>query len=341
MSLGLSSLLIFANLSFAQNGSSNGSQNNTSGQNHDIGYLSIEADIDSFFVVLDNNFKQAVQVSNNDTLAVATGWHSVRVIKKYYKDSIFKTEIEKDNVSRVRTNLLAITNPEQPSKKLSSYPRLVWEAPLIIKTDLEAVIYVNGNYAGTGIGSANVVGPIEIRSELPTGEFTTKVVNLNKSSQAFYLEELYNRPEKRTARRRALLPGASQIYKKEYFKGYALLGTTVLSTAIAIKKHFDYKKYYDGYLSLSAAFDDYRKKGDTRKPEEIFPPVRDLKDKADLSAKVRNISIVVALGAYFYSFIDGWIEPEYGWRKTIEIDPYFDFDHNYLQKAGLSAQYNF
>lgn len=305
------------------------------------GYISLETNVDSFYVVLNNDFDNYLKIANSDTFAVSEGTQNIRVVKKYYQDKNFRTKVEGGENKVITINLNPIQDLDKPQISLSSYPRLAWDASLVVKTDPEAVIYVNGNYAGTGMGRADVQGLTEIRSELPSGDFTTKVINVSKSSQAFYVEEFYNKPDKGKAHRLAFLPGASQIYQKEYFKGYAILGTAILGTAVAIKKQFNYKKQYDSYLSLVAAFSNYRDEDDPRQPEEIFPPVRALKNKADHSAKVRNTFIVVTLGAYVYSLIDGLTKPENGWRKTIEINPYFDFNRNRIKNTGISASYHF
>ncbi len=340
-SLGLLSLFVFANLLFAQNSTSESIPDNSSTGNSNIGYLSIEADVDSFFVVLDNNFKQAVQVSNNDTLAVATGRHSVRVIKKYYKDSIFKTEIKGGEVSRVRTNLLTIKDLNKPSKKLSSYPRLAWNASLVVKTDPEATIYINDKNVGTGIGSTNIVGPAKIRTELPSGVSTSKFMVLKETSQAFYVEELYNKPEKGKAMRLSILPGASQIYQREYLKGYLLLGTTLLGAGLYLKKESDYQKQYDKYRKVLSGYAGYIDSGEPDKAQSAYQAALVEEDKANQIAKVRDYALYTTLGIYAFSLIDGLIKPKNGYRKTIEIDPYIDFNRQTFNKAGLSASYNF
>jgi hypothetical protein len=237
----------------------------------------------------------------------------------------------------IKTNMLPFRNFEN-FKYYSSYPRIHWQAAFLVKTDPDAKLYVDGTYIGKGIGRVDTLKPFTVKSELPSGRIIYQTISPQNKLYTFHVRELYHRPEKKKSKFLSLIPGGSQIYHGEKWKGFALLGTALAGTALAIKHQLDYSSKYDEFLLTRRQYEQ------ALNPQRVFElgntADQQLKD-ANNFANFRDGFIYGTLGIYLYSLVDGMLKPDIGYRKKIEIDPYIDFNPDFTRQIGINTAYNF
>lgn len=301
------------------------------------GFLSITTQLDSVYVVINDNFRNVYHLANRDTISLKTGKQRIRIIKKYYDDLITTVTIKPDTVSEINTNLLPFRGFRY-YKYYSSYPRIFWGAPVIIKGEQDARLFVNGKFAGQGLARVDTTGYLTVRSELPDGQIKTKSFYVDDGLQTFHVITFYQRPQKNKAYYLSILPGASQIYQNNKLKGYVLLGASIIGSGLAIKFNQDFTNQYQKFE------DTQRKYLTATDPQSAFE-LGNLADKqlrnAKLDANLRNAFMYGTIGIYIYNVVDGLLRPKMGYRKKLKIDPYVDFDPRYKKQIGVIAHYNF
>lgn len=303
----------------------------------DRGYISFQVQVDSFFVVIDDNFDDVHHISINDSLTVTAGPHQFRLIKKYYKDTIRNTTIKKDQSTLYVTSLIPISKAKT-QKQQSSYPYLYWNANMVIQTDPDAKIFVGDKYLGQQTVTLDSTGIFDVVSKHPSGRTLTHHVNTTMWEQPFNVIRLYHRPEKRKSRYLAFLPGASQLYQREKIKGYALIAGTVIGSGATFMFH---RTFSDKNQKFVSTHERYLAATDPKAAFELGNLAEKQYDAAKRAANLRDAFLFGTIGLYLYNVIDAFIKPEPGYRKTIELDPYIDFNPNRNHQLGIQARYNF
>ncbi|MDY6993738.1 MAG: DUF5683 domain-containing protein [Pseudomonadota bacterium] len=335
----LITIIFVPELCLSQN-SSQSDSNKADGNS--FGYLSVKTDVDSFYVSIDDNFNNVYHITSNDTLTISSGEHRIRLIKKNYRDLITTMNIKPDTINVLSTSLLPFRNFKY-HKYFSSYPRIFWGAPIIIKSDPDANLYVNDEFVGTGIAKIDTVGNYTIQSILPSGQSTSSNIRIGDNNNSYHgnifqVKEIYNRPLKKKSRYMALLPGASQLYQKDRLKGYLIIGATLISGGLAIKYQKDFSEKNNLFKSTRSSYESATNPEDALRLGELTR--RQLKD-ANYAADKRDFMIYASLGIYLYNLIDSFLKPNTGYRTKIGIDPYIDFDEFSSSTKGISLSYNF
>jgi len=303
------------------------------------GFLLISASVDSFYVAINDNFEDVYHITKTDTISLEQGAHKVRIFQKYYRDTVSSIDVRPDTLTRIDTVLLPFRDLTT-LKYYSSYPRVYWDAPIMVKTDPDASLYIDGDYIGTGIGRISKgTGYFSIRSELPTGQIITESFYADNSKYGtFLVKEFYHRPEKLITQFLSLIPGASQIYKGTKIKGYTMLGASILGTGISLYFHTNYVDNYNKFKDTQVR---YKRSNDPNRAFELGDLASKQLDDATTNANLRDVFLYGTIGIYVYSLIDGLIKPKIGYREKIKLDPYVEFDDSYRRRMGLSASYNF
>ena len=299
--------------------------------------LSIKANVDSLYLVLNDNFDDLYHLADGDTIEVPSGKQRIRLVKKYYRDVITSIEIRTDTMNVLRTYLRPFSNLKH-NKLASSYPRIFWEAPAIVKSDSDARIYVNNEFRGKGIARIEKEGFVIVKSELPSGEAKTVRFQTDERS-SFVVKEIYHRPEKQKTRLLALVPGVSQIYQGQKLKGIGILGASLAVAGLAIKYHLDFSNKHQDFIDTQSS---YLTTQDPQTAFELGNLAEQQLSEANEYANIRNNLMYGIIGLYLYNVVDAMIKPNNGYRNTVNIDPYIDFEKkNRNSVYGLSVSFNF
>lgn len=297
------------------------------------GYLHIQVvDIDSFYVVVNNDFSKVYHFASGDSLALEEGKYRFTLAKAYFRDLDFMENISEGETRRVSFHMFALINLPA-TRKQSSFPRIHWGNGAVVVSDHDSDIYVNGEYSGTGSAVVHHRDRFTVESRNPAGEVRSRTIRPTQAS--FKVFELYHRPDRNRAMLWAMLPGAPQFYKDQYLKGVLIASgfAIVAGFAVHIDSRFrSYNRDYNDILTL------YRRESDPRKAFHMGKEADDLFGRANRYWTGRNYLIMGAAIIYAYGILDGISSPPGGFRNTnLTIDPYLDFEESSVQ-VGISVK---
>jgi hypothetical protein len=142
------------------------------------------------------------------------------------------------------------------------------------------------------------------------------------SDYNFIIVENYVKPDQKQARLMSLIPGSSQQYKNQDFKGSLIrigMGIALAATSTYELAYRGNRRDYDEVLA------DYRVSTNSNEATQLGNELSDLKEKMDRNESIRNISLLSAISIYGYNLLDGFLsKPKYGYRETKPIEFYLD-----------------
>lgn len=301
------------------------------------GYLELNVtDQDSFYVVINNRFSDVFEIASGDSIELEAGRIHFRIVKQYYMDLQRFITIEENKTHSIGTNLIQAQGNTQRSQQ-SSYPRLFWEGNNFIQSDPNTDLYVNGENAGTGFAIVDTTRRFEVKGVHPSGrEFSTVFTPVE--GMQFNYHERYIKPSRSKARMLSILPGGSQLYKKQTLKALAFSVVTIGGAALA----YSYEtRYQDSKSTYNQLNNQYKTAGNPREAFILGNEAEEAFDEAASIARTRNRIIYGTALIYIANFVDGFIVPSLGYRdESRTINPYLDFDPAYKQPViGIKSSF--
>jgi hypothetical protein len=283
----------------------------------------IEVNQSDYFAVINEDFSNPVAISGADSIKLSPGIYTIRLIKKSHKDVAFRTRIEQNTLKEYRFDFsrLRIDEPDG-DKTSSSYPRLELQAKNAIRTDFDTSIFIDGEYIGKGFATVPPTNSFKARLKLKaqSGEEIEKEILLN-GMRPFQLHEHFIRPRQSLSIIYSIVPGASQIYKKQYFKAGAIIGSQL---ALAFSAFYYDNQMNQSYRDLKVAKVSYTNSTDPYKVLALAEEMETLDNKMDQSYKLRNTLITASIALYAYNVLDGIFKTDDGYRRNVSFDPYLD-----------------
>lgn len=302
-----------------------------------IGYLKLDIlDHDSVYVVINEDFESVLKFASNDTLTLEPGLTDVRIIKQCYRDVHWSVSVDENKYKTLITSLIPVRNSNR-LKKESSYPRIFWEANNFILSDPETDLYIDGIHVGREYAVIDTTGSFEVTGVHSSGKKFTKEFNTDDES-FFHFHEQYLRLSRTTSRALSFLPGGSQIYKKQYLKGFAFAAVTIGGLAVASIYESKYQDKWNEFFLIEFQYQSEKNHEEAlrlgTKAEEAF----------NSSVRLSEIRDMVLYGTsliYLANIVDGFIAPKIGYRnRGLSIDPYIDYDlQNRQPVIGLSTSF--
>jgi hypothetical protein len=297
------------------------------------GYINVAVDqIDSFYVVVNNDFSNVYRFASGDSLALEEGNYRITLAKAYFRDVNFRVSIREGEMRHLRANMNALANlPE--TKKRSSYPRIHWGAGTVVVSDHDSDIYVDGEYSGTGLAVVHHGERFTMESRNPAGDVRSRTFSHTEAS--FEVFELYHRPDRNRARQWAILPGAPQLYKNQYLKGVLIASGFSIVTGLAVHNESRFRSYNRDYKDIQTL---YSRETDPGRAIQLGNEAEGLFDQAKSYSTRRNYLLLSAAIIYAYGILDGISSPPGGFRNNnLTIDPYLDFEESSVQ-VGISVK---
>jgi len=138
------------------------------------GFLKIEVvEVDSFYVVVNNDFSNVYHFASGDSIALEQGIFRITLAKAYFRDVSFRATIREEETRSIRAHMYALTNLPA-TKKQSSFPRIHWGAGTVVVSDHDSDIYVDGEYSGTGFAVVNHSERFTVESRNPAGDVRSR-----------------------------------------------------------------------------------------------------------------------------------------------------------------------
>jgi len=306
-------------------------------QGSSIGYLKLDIlDQDSVYVVINEDFDSVLKVAANDTLTLEAGLTDVRIIKQYYRDVNWSVAVDENKFKTLIASLIPVRNSSR-LKKQSSYPRLFWEANNFILTDPETDLYIDGIHVGREYAVVDTTGSFEVTGVHSSGKKFTEEFNTDDES-FFHFHEQYLRPSRTTSWALSILPGGSQIYKKQYLKGLAFAAVTIGGLAAASIYESKYQDKRNEFFLLEFQ---YLSEKDQEEALRLGFLAEDAHNSSVRLSEIRNTLIYGTTLVWLANIVDGFIAPKIGYRNGgLSIDPYIDYDlQNRQPVIGLSTTF--
>jgi len=293
-----------------------------------FGYLRVNVvDLDSAYVVINEDFKSFFEIASGDTLTLPTGQTKIRIIKRYFVDQVTTFEIEEGITNRLSANLIP-TRGREASSLRSSYPRLFWGANNFVLSDPETELFVNGEYVGTHFARIDTVGRFDVKGIHSSGATFSRTFEAPED-QLFHFHQKHLQPSRTTSRALSILPGGSQFYKGQNIKAVSFITGILGGAALAYSYDNRYQQSYDEFNMLA---DLYILAGNPSDAYRLGLEAQNALDDAERYSTTRDWIIYGTALLYVINVVDGFLAPTIGFRdKSRLINPYMDFDPVYQQ----------
>ncbi len=293
----------------------------------------ISTNINDHFLIIDDDFENAVRITEPDTIFLDPGTYQFRIASPLKNDFVFSENISPNEFLIKQLNLHSSNYDPQ----FSSYPLLYWDSNIIVFSEENADIYLNGEKVGlTAVALKIPSGIVSLKAE---NNSLSSIKNIYASNRSLQVINLTTLPVKKKALTLSFIPGGSQFYKQQKIKG-GLLAAGFLSfvtTSIIFNQKFnDAENDYDVFRTF------YQSSSD---PSDVLRYARLAEESLDDSEKYykqRNLALLGTGVIYLYNVLDGLLsEPSQGYYKPWNFDPYFQFSNDALDFYGITVTRKF
>jgi len=174
------------------------------------GFLKFKANIDTFYVTTDYDFKNSIAYVKGDSLLLSVGFHNIIVSGFDFSDISFSIGVEENKISTFEFKAKKEVKENQSDACLINY----WKGNVVFISDSLTKITINDTLS---------LKPFS-HIYLKNGKYSLKYVhisgysiekNMTVENNKFYVNEEYLEPNQITNVFLSLIPGMSQIYKGE------------------------------------------------------------------------------------------------------------------------------
>lgn len=284
------------------------------------GYLHLTVNLDSVFVYLDDDYHTYWLVDSVAVLEMPARQVKVTLASSRSYDHEFYQQITPGDTATYSINLGTRIN-RKAFRRFSSYPVLLNNATLIVLTDEDSEILIDGQSVGWGLIKKDLEpGTYTVETRHPRAGDKKQQVRIAPNRPRLGIIELYNRPAKGRSRVLGVMPGFSQFYKGQSIKGVLFLGATLAGAGAAYLKHQSYVDENDVYESM---LDQYVAASSEAAALQAGDAAEAQYDLVKKEADTRDVLIGATLGLYLINMIDAWIAPGSGFRSKPTGVDYF------------------
>lgn len=302
------------------------------------GYLRIAvSDIDSAYVVINDDFSGALHIASGDTLTFPVGPVDIRIVQRFYVDQTASFTIREGEVKGWRSSMIPARGRQSLIER-SSYPRVFWGANNFILSDPETELYIGGEYIGTHYATVDTTGRFEVTGVHSSGATFRKRFHAADDEALFHFHSRKLQPSRTTSMALSWIPGASQFHKGQNLKAVSFITGILGGSALAFNYDSLYRERYDEFNELA---DLYAATGNVSEAYELGILAQSARDDAERYANIRDVFIYGTAAIYLLNIVDGFIAPSIGFRDSgRRINPYMDFDPIYRQPViGLQTSF--
>jgi len=182
---------------------------------------------------------------------------------------------------------------------------------LNVSTDVLADISIDGRIIGKTLASQDLLpGPYRVDITHPKlGQRSEDVIVQSGQRTSLFISML---PSQSTAQWLSLLPGGSQIYKRQTTKGFLYAGVFVVSAGASMYLLSDYNKKNDEY---NAAISGYKNAATNTEAAYYRQRVMSFYDGVHSAYKLRNTAFITTGAIYIWNIVDALLfAPDFGYR---------------------------
>ena len=295
------------------------------------GSVVFQTDADTLYLYINKDYNNLKVLTGEKKIRLPTGFHTFFIFAKNFPENEYLFEVKPD----INRDFIVPSTAERDfsnSSTRAAYARLQWNANLIIETDRETEVWIEGKEYGKEFIVQDLPGGVyRVRFEHSSGRSHTELVNLQKHRLTHF--NYFFLPSKKVSRTHSFVPGLAQIHKRQYIKAGAILAMTGIAIGVGISNNTKANTKIDEFYDVKEVYDRVRNnesKGLTygNMLTELDATIHDFNRK-------RNTFYAIAGAIYMLNILDGLLrEPKSGYRKTDILNP---FRNVRLDIGGISA----
>ncbi len=261
----------------------------------------------------DGVWESAVPFDSTTELSLSAGWHMLTIATPYAIDTQIHYYIKRDSTTFLNVQISPTTNDELYLRRSTYHPVLTGRN-LIVMTDDDAEVYVNGVTQGRGIMRlAQEPGRYRIEARRSDGASRSTTIVIPPFPAGTRVAQLYTRPDRRTTRSLAVVPGATQLHRRQYLRGVAFLTGGIAATYWTVHQHRVYTNAAVTYRLLEA---EYRNAFNETAATNIGDYLEALAPEVRAQKRRRNVAAGTLAAVFTANVLDALWPPAAGYRKT-------------------------
>ncbi len=303
------------------------------------GYLKFEFNTDSAHLVLDNDVMGVMKIASGDSIRLPIGTHVVEVYTPF--DVRY---LEFPNVSSGTTTIVRYLFQSNNVSSESLYANYAaaeyWNANYAMQTDSDTDIYFDGEFKGTGFAFLDFkpgVNTIEFKNPYHK---TSYVKIKYRNNKPLTLNEYFVKPIRKLAYSASLVPGASQIYKKQYTKGTLIFSGTSLFAYLWFRNNKKYSLENRDFINLTLRYNSATTESEALRLGDLVDKQHKILTTLD---NKRQVYLSITMISYIYNIIDAFIsKPNGGYYEAKPLNFYFSnqlTENGFIPRATLQMSF--
>jgi hypothetical protein len=272
-------------------------------------YVRVVTLVPEFWIVFEEDFRNARFVKSMDVIAVSPGIRTIRVFHPSYRDWTGFLLSPSNDTTDLAFSMVPVWTDATGSN--SSYLRYQTGGNVLVNTDDDTAVIRGRDTLRIGSGYVQLADGRVNRIQLHSKHGFTQMEQVDLTSKRVVTIDAYVLPDRQTSIYWGLFPGGSAYYKRQYLKsavlgisGFAALGLTYAGIKDVEDRIAAYDQsvlQYERALNMSTAI---RYREEARKNKSL----------ADQAINRRNIFMGVSAGILLVNVIDSFRPPKSGFR---------------------------
>lgn len=283
-------------------------------------WLKISTNLENFYLVVDNDFKNSFYLTSGDSVLLPVGRHELRIAWRNINDFVTSVTIVDSRTTSRRIVLSNFTT----SPTTSSYQILENQQNVNVVTDAGSEIFLDGDYVGTEYTELFLnPGKYKLHIIHPVHGSLTKTLKIDPYKYTSVAR--FNENPNPLPITKKLIPGYSYLSNKQYKKAVLTYSGLVLLTGASLHFNSEYNEKNKLFEELNAEY----LNADT--PERAIALRREAQNTIQEMDKLNTRITAFTFGAmawYALTTLDGLRKPKDGYSGNISFQPQFSFDGN-------------
>ncbi|MEX0610278.1 MAG: DUF5683 domain-containing protein [Balneolaceae bacterium] len=301
------------------------------------GYLKFNLNVDSAYVVVNNNYFEWQKVASGDSIKLLAMRNYITLSTPF--DSPLRTGvyIPEDTTFTLSYNFSS-ENVSNANIQENLAARFHFDANVMVLSDEDSEIYYKGDYKGTGFAKFNA--PEELAYlEIKNPDFGTTRKRLNIRERRINFVEDYTRPSRAGAYSVAVIPGASQFYKRQNLKGTLISVTSATLFTFTLHKYSQYRKEFQNFLDYKVNYLKAQTEAAALKWGDLAEEQKVKVQRLDNQRRFLMLSSILLYGFNIYDALSN--QPKGGYQKKEKDLKFYLSQEEVLGSLGTTGTFKY
>ncbi|MFV1884255.1 MAG: hypothetical protein ACMZ7B_07200 [Balneola sp.] len=295
-------------------------------------WLKISTNLENFYLVVDDDFKNSFYLTSGDSILLPVGRHELRIVWRNINDFTTSVTIVDSRTTSRRIVLSSfMTRPTA-----SSYQILENQQNVNVVTDAESEIFLDGDYVGTEYTELFLnPGKYKIHIIHPVHGSLKRTLKIDP--QKYISVARFNENPNPLPFGKKLIPGYSYLSNKQYKKAALTYSGLILLTGAALLSNSDYNRKNNLFQSLNR---EYLTSNNSQRVVALREEIQGtLNEMDELNTRITAFTLG-AVTWYALTTLDGLRKPKDGYPGNISVQPQFSYhDNSPYPKVSLNIDF--